>query len=193
MYAAEYPGNVDQLVLLAPMPVRSKPYAAQAAERFIGRLNDSTWARLRALDAALPTASDPVEVCRELIAGTVAVPLYFANQEAADQFDGDFCDAPPESLRRVPFVRAAVTRARGNWDLRAALNNVSAQTLVVHGDQDAIPVAAARELVSALPNARLLLVSGADHLVFADGASQVIPAIVAFLRGEWPRDAQPIH
>lgn len=193
MYAVEYPGNVDRLVLLAPMPVRSDPYAAQAAEHFVDRLNDSTWARLRALDAALPAASDPVELCHELMAGTVAVPLYFANQAAADQFDGDFCDAPPESLRRVRFVREAVNRARGSWDLRGPLSKVPAEALVVHGDHDAIPVAAAREWVSALPNARLLLIPGSDHFVFADGAQQVIPAIVAFLGGVWPRDAQPIH
>src|SRR5205823_5651123 len=36
--------------------------------------------------------------------------------------------------------------------------------LVVHGDHDAIPVEASRAWVAALPDARLLVVPGADHL-----------------------------
>jgi pimeloyl-ACP methyl ester carboxylesterase len=54
------------------------------------------------------------------------------------------------------------------------------------------PYAAGREWAQTLPNARLLTVERAAHLVTADAPGIVIPAIDAFVGGRWPERAEKI-
>ncbi len=192
LYALQHRTHVERMLLLAPMTPRGDPYFSRAAEEFLPRLDSATWVRLRALDQSLPTADDPVATCRELMQGLMVAPLYFADAAGARRFRGDFCDAPPEALRTVSSVREAFNRSRGAWDLRAELKTLRVPTLVVHGAHDAIPLEASREWVSSLPNARLLVVQGADHYLFAEKPEQVIPAADWFFRGEWPENSQVV-
>ncbi|HEV2122573.1 MAG TPA: alpha/beta fold hydrolase [Chloroflexota bacterium] len=192
LYALEHPTRVERMLLLAPMTPRRDPYLTQSTEAFLPRLDSATWARLRTLDQSLATSDDPVATCRELMQGLMDAPLYFADTAAARRFQGDFCDAPPEALRMVPKAREAFNRSRGAWDLRAELKTLRVPALVVHGERDAIPLEASREWASSLPNARLLVVPGADHYLFAEKPEQVIPAADQFFQGKWPQNAQLI-
>ena len=192
LYALRHPTRVERMLLLAPMAPASEPYLKQSAAEFLSRLDSTTWVRLRALDQALSTSSDPVAVCRELMQGLMVAPLYFATLEGAGRFQGDFCDAPAEALRTVPRVREAFNRSRGEWDLRRQLRRLQVPTLVVHGEHDAISMEASREWARSLPEARLLVVRGADHYLHAEKPEQVIPVADQFFEGEWPLDAQVV-
>jgi pimeloyl-ACP methyl ester carboxylesterase len=63
-------------------------------------------------------------------------------------------------------------------DLTARLPEVKAPVLLIWGDADPVsPVAVGRYLVSVLPDARLIVVPGGDHMLARDRAADVVPAI----------------
>ena len=69
----------------------------------------------------------------------------------------------------------------GDWDLRPALRTLNVPTLVVHGEEESIPMDLVREWVSSMPHARLLEVPRAAHFTYAERPELVWPAVEAFL------------
>lgn len=64
------------------------------------------------------------------------------------------------------------------------IEQIAAPTLVVHGDADrVVPVANGHVLAERIPNARLVVVPGAGHLVPIDHAQRFNAEVVAFLEG----------
>ncbi len=189
-YAVEYPGHTARLVLVAPpAPVR-EPFAGQITRTFFSRLDSATWTRLNALQSSLRTAPDPVRVCRE-ISATVLPRAFFADPAKAQRMRGDFCGSPPAALRTQPEREAAFLQSLpADW--RSSLRTIRVPVLVVHGAQDAIPVAAAREWTKVLPDARLLLLFEADHLPWIEQPERFTAAVDEFLNGDWPRAAEVI-
>jgi DNA-binding NarL/FixJ family response regulator len=73
-------------------------------------------------------------------------------------------------------------------DVRAALADIAAPTLVVHNrDDQVIPAAAGEELAALLPDARLHLLDGNEHDPFIRDAGSVVEEILAFVEGREPR------
>lgn len=67
--------------------------------------------------------------------------------------------------RAAPEAAIALYQAAAGIDLRPQLPRLAQPTLIIHGDADAlVPVADARWLAHALPNARLALLPGAGHV-----------------------------
>lgn len=188
-YAIEHPDRVRRMILVAPPPPVRAPYAAEVSRDFTARLDSATWRRLAALQATLPTAADPVRVCRE-ITSTVLPRAYFADPAAYRRMRGDFCAQPPDRLRTQPARLAAFQRTLPD-DWRPALAGITAPVLLIHGAHDAIPVAASRAWAAALPDARLLVLSRADHLPWIEQPGRFFQAADPFLQGDWPRGAEP--
>jgi pimeloyl-[acyl-carrier protein] methyl ester esterase len=70
-------------------------------------------------------------------------------------------------------------------DLRSAIGAISKPALVIAGDRDTLtPVAAARWLASALPQASLVVVPGAAHAPFLSHPEAVVAALDAFADGK---------
>ena len=69
----------------------------------------------------------------------------------------------------------------GDWDLRAQLRHLATPTLVVHGEEDAIPMDLVQEWVTSLPHARLLKVPNAAHFSYVEQPQIVWPAVEQFL------------
>jgi pimeloyl-[acyl-carrier protein] methyl ester esterase len=66
-------------------------------------------------------------------------------------------------------------------DLRAALSDIGQQTLVLHGDHDAVvPAGAGEALARVLPAARLEVVRGAAHAPFLSKSAEVAGLLRAF-------------
>jgi proline iminopeptidase len=189
-YAVEYPGHTARLVLVAPpAPVR-EPFAEQITRAFFPRIDSATWARVNALQVSLRTAPDPVRVCRE-ISATVLPRAFFADSANAARMRGDFCASPPAALR-TQADRTAAFQQSLPADWRSSLHTIRVPVLVVHGAHDALPVAAARAWTEALPDARLLLLSDADHLPWVEQPERFTAAVGEFFNGEWPRAAEVV-
>lgn len=180
-YAERHPGRVARLALVAPLPPARDPFAAATMRAFAPRLDSAVRARATALQATLPTATDPAAVCRA-VAAAVVPRAYFADPRAAARMRGDFCAGRPEALRTQPARLAAFQRSLpADW--RPIARQVRAPTLVVHGDRDAIPVVAAEAWVQALPSARLLVIADADHLPWVERPERFFSAVSDFLAG----------
>jgi proline iminopeptidase len=72
----------------------------------------------------------------------------------------------------------------GQWDLRAKLRTLTVPTLVVHGEDETIPMDLVEEWVTSMPNARLMKVPHAAHFTYAERPELVWPAVERFLAGE---------
>ena len=82
-------------------------------------------------------------------------------------------DAPPELVAELEDIMAevrpagyrAAALALGATDLTARLPSIDVPTLVVHGaDDEVVPLATARAMVSAIPGAQLVILDGAGHV-----------------------------
>jgi len=70
------------------------------------------------------------------------------------------------------------------YDIRSVLPTLSVPTLVIHLENNAsIPAAHGEYLAGAIPNARLVLVPGSDHLFLRNYATPVIDEVEEFVTG----------
>lgn len=93
-----------------------------------------------------------------------------------------------EAARADAFVayqqwqRGELLRNRFRTNYADELEEVQVPVLLIHGDRDiGVPVDSARRAAELLPDARLLVVSGAGHWVQRDRPAEVVPAVLQFL------------
>jgi proline iminopeptidase len=186
-YTERHPAHVARVLLVAPLPPARAPYGEETARAFAPRLDSTTRARAATLQASLPTARDPRAVCRA-IASMVIPRAFFADPAAAARMRGDFCTGSPEAMRTQPERLAAFQRSLPP-DWRPIVSGIRAPVLILHGDHDAIPVAAAEAWVRVLPDARLLVITRADHLPWVEQPGRFFAAASEFFAGRWPAGA----
>ncbi len=185
LYAARHPERVSRLLLLGPMP----PTKALATRRF-DKVNESTdfYKRLAELRQAMPKATDPIALCREMF--KVYLKAYFFDQSAMSRRRSSSCNAPPEAVRNYLVVNDATFASLKDWDFLPMLAKLQQPALVVEGEQSASTVASVRAWAKALPNARLLWIANAGHFPQVEQPEIFFPAVETFLRGGWPEGAK---
>lgn len=184
-YAIAYPAHVARLVFLGPVPPRAGALWTRYAATIESRLTPDERGELDRLEDAMVHGPDPVQACRAYWA--IGVKPRLAHPERASQVTGEFCSAPAQAIRSGMGVAGPHTLASlGDWDLRPGLAKVGAPTLIVHGEDDAIPMDLVEAWTTALPNARLVKVPGASHFPYVERPDLVWPAIEGFLRDHPP-------
>lgn len=84
--------------------------------------------------------------------------------------------------RADPEAAIALYRLSRGVDLRPDLGRLTLPTLIIHGDRDAlVPLEAARYLVQALPDARLVVLEGAGHVPTLTRPQEVAGSLLDFL------------
>ena len=90
-----------------------------------------------------------------------------------------------DALRAGPLTLWRAGRAILADDVQPALSRVTAATLLVWGERDAlVPLRSGWLLRQALPNARILVLAGAGHVVMFEQPDAFNRAVVSFLGGE---------
>ena len=64
---------------------------------------------------------------------------------------------------------------------------------MIHGEEDLIPIEAAREWAISIPNARLLCIPGVGHFPHLEAPEVFFPSVQGFLNGEWPEGAEIVQ
>jgi pimeloyl-ACP methyl ester carboxylesterase/DNA-binding CsgD family transcriptional regulator len=105
----------------------------------------------------------------ELVAPSLAGP---ASREAAGAF---------ERAAASPGMAAALIESMGRADVSGLLATLQPPVLVVHREQDMIPLADARAVAGAIPGAVLRVVPGRDHLPWAGEWEPVVQAVAGFI------------
>lgn len=161
-----------RLVLIAPAPI-TRTYRAQFESEFARRQGAAAEARAALAGSGL----------RERDAGAY-------RQRAFElSVSGYFAD-PTRARDLTPFrvsgrVQQSVWESLGAYDLRTALLEVAAAhaapaTLVLHGRQDPIPLAAS-EALTAMLGAELVVLERCGHVAYVEQPEALFTAILAFL------------
>ena len=105
----------------------------------------------------------------ELVAPSLAGP---GSRDAAGAF---------ERAAASPGMAAALIKSMGRADVSGLLATLQTPALVVHREQDMIPLADARAVAGAIPGAELRVVPGRDHLPWAGDWEPVVQAVAGFI------------
>lgn len=188
LYAIRYPEHVERMVFLGPIPPRKGKFFEEFGATIGQRLTDEQKKRAEELQKELATAADANAVCRQYWA--IMTPPRLGKSAPASVVKSDLCTAPAEAIRYgMTKTNPATFGSLGDWNWTADLARVKAPTLIIHGEEDAIPMAMVSEWVTALPNARILRLAHTAHFPHAEQPKVVFPAIETFLGGGWPKGA----
>jgi proline iminopeptidase len=181
-YAIRYPQRVERMIFLSPIPPVKGKFFEEYGAALTKRLTDDERARGAELQKAFETSADATAVCREY--WSIMTPPRVARGLSASMVKSDLCTAPPEAIRYgMTRTNGATFGSLGDWNWTAELARVTAPVLIIHGDEDAIPMAMVNAWVTALPNARILRLAQTAHFPHAERPAIVFPAIETFLRG----------
>lgn len=168
LYALEHPGRVERLALVSPAPAWREA-REEFERRFQARSQVPALVAAReALRASGLRESDPAAYQRRAFELSVA---------------GYFHD-PARAAAMTPFrvtgrTRQEVWASLGDFDLRPRLPTVAVPALVLHGDDDPVPVDTARTVADLL-GAEFHVVPGCGHAPHVE-APDSLEAVATFL------------
>ena len=178
-YAITHPGRVERMVFLGPIPPMGAGFWQRFGETINRRLTPSEQKELGVQYEAIVEGPDTKEACRKF--WDIALKPRLAAGRKVSIIKGDCCAASTEAIRYGMGITNAVTVASmGDWDYRPELPLVKAPTLILHGEEEAIPLDMVEEWVKAMPNARLIKVPRAAHFPYVERPDVVWPAVEAF-------------
>lgn len=176
-FAARHPDRTDALVLCCPLALDRYPVPAALRAALLPGVGEvltalDRWRRRRRM--ADPAARERA-VRRELSTAELA-SLDDQLQAAVTRFLQSHLDAPAG----LPGFRNDVSQARAATPIATA---VSAPTLVLHGDADAVvPVEHGSAYASAIPGSTFEVLRGAGHGFLLTRRSEVVPRLVRFVQ-----------
>ncbi len=180
LYAAEFPDNVDKLVLLNPadllvFPSGNKDLFERIREQLPKRDHKAydKWKR-RYLDLAQIFKEDEAS----LQALDAAFLPYFV-KATGDTVKG----APPlpQDMFGSWYTRAQYFGLGRRHDWQEDLSTVKADTLIIHGDKDFQPLNISQRYHQAIPNAKLERIKNAGHFPHFNNAEELAQKLRPFL------------
>jgi proline iminopeptidase len=183
-YALAHPEHVRQMVFFGPLPPRRGDFWQRFGAAMNTRIDSAARARLADAGRRLAdTTADARAACRDYWA-TALRPRLFEPDRTLRLIKSDLCASDPKGIRYgLTVTNRAVMASWGDWDLRDRLKTLSVPLLVVHGEEDAIPMDLVAEWATASPHAALLKVPRAAHFPYAERPDVVWPAVEKFLAG----------
>jgi proline iminopeptidase len=184
-YALAHPEAVRRMVFFGPVPPRRGDFWQRFGRTMSAQLDSAQLARLTDANRRLAdTTASPEETrraCRDYWAIGMRPRLAEPDRTLA-LVRSDLCASSPAGIRYgLTTTNRVVMASYGDWDLRERLRGLAVPTLVVHGEQEAIPMDLVEEWVTSLPHARLVRVPNAAHFTYAERPELVWPAVERFL------------
>ena len=183
-YALAHPEAVTRMVFFGPVPPFLGDFWQRYGASLAERLDSAQMAGLSDANRRLADPSaDTRQACRDYWAIGM-IPRLAEPDRTLPLIRSDLCASDPEGIRYgLTVTNGAVMASYGEWDLRADLGGLDVPTLVVHGEEESIPMDMVEEWATSLPQGRLLRVPRAAHFVYAERPELVWPAVEAFLDG----------
>jgi proline iminopeptidase len=190
LYAMSHPAHVNRIVQLCPVqadPATSYPPHLTNA--------DATLLEFLARAAELQkerASMDAQAFCRKF--WSLLRPIYVADPADAGKITWERCDLPTELGFMRYWVEDLLPSLQKATPTAAALAQVQAPVLVVHGTRDrSAPYGGGREWALRLPNARLVTVADAAHAPWIEAPERVFASIDTFLDGAWPEGVEKVE
>jgi proline iminopeptidase len=186
-YALAHPDVVRRMVFFGPIPPRRGEFWNRFGRSIDSRLDSAQRARIADATRRLGDSSaDARQACRDLWAVALR-PRLAEPDRTLPLLRSDLCASDPAGIRfGLTTTNRVVMASYGNWDLRPQLRTLGTPTLIVHGEEESIPMDLVEEWVTALPHARLLRVPRAAHFTYAERPEIVWPAVERFLAEPTP-------
>ena len=185
LYAARYPERVGRVLIVGGIPLTMKGLTETFAGIYAS-LDSVSRNRMQELMAARQANPEDPALCRQYY--VIWFHPFFVDPAARKRLE--VCSGSAEARRnKIESVDKYVLSSLGDYDWRPTLRSLSVPTLVIHGEKEVIPVAAAREWVATLPDSRLLLMPGVGHFLYMEAPEPFFRAVDVFLKGGWPEGA----
>ena len=187
-YALAHPDRVKRMVFFGPVPPRQGDFWQRFSKSLGARLDSDQRARMseaakRMIDPALSEAENR-QACRDYWAIGLR-PRLAEPEKTTSLVKSDLCATDVAGIRYGNRTgNRVIMGSYGDWDLRAKLRTLTVPTLVVHGEEESIPMDLVEEWVTSMPNAKLMKVPRAAHFTYAERPELVWPAVERFLAGE---------
>ena len=187
-YALAHPDRVKRMVFFGPVPPRQGDFWQRFSKSLGARLDNDQRARMseaakRMIDPALSEAENR-QACRDYWAIGLR-PRLAQPEKTTSLVKSDLCATDVAGIRYGNRTgNRVIMGSYGDWDLRAKLRTLTVPTLVVHGEEESIPMDLVEEWVTSMPNAKLIKVPRAAHFTYAERPELVWPAVERFLAGE---------
>jgi proline iminopeptidase len=140
----------------------------------VGRLEGDRKAVLAALD---PSSLHTDDVAAHATYTSALYPAWFADRDFASIF------AAPCASSLTGAAVAARLRSEGYTWLES-IRSITVPTLVVHGEDDLLPVAVARRIASEIRGAQLAIIPHAGHMPFWEAPEEFFGIVERFLESD---------
>jgi proline iminopeptidase len=181
-YALAHPDAVKRMVFFNPVPPRRGDFWQRFGKTMNTRLDSAQRKQMAEIQKKLDDpASGILEDCRAF--WNIALRPRLADPDSSmPKLKSDLCASDPVGIRYgLTVTNRLVMASYGDWDLRTKLQSLNVPLLVVHGEEDAIPMDLVQEWVTAMPHAELLRVPHAAHFSYVEQPQIVWPAVEKFL------------
>jgi len=91
-----------------------------------------------------------------------------------------------ERAAASPAMARALVESLGLTDVRDRLPELAVPTLVLHREADFVPIEDGRAVAARIPSAKLVVLSGRDHLPWVGDWAAVVAQVLGFLAGVAP-------
>lgn len=184
-YAIAHPTRVKRMVFFGPVPPRRGDFWQRFARNSAARMDSTLQAQLGDANRRLQRATTGDEIraaCRDYWRAAM-VPRLAEPARTLPLIRSDLCGSDPNGIRfGLSTTNRLVMASYGDWDLRDALRALDVPVLIVHGEEEAIPMDLVQEWATALPRGQLVRVPRAAHFAYAERPELVWPTVEEFLR-----------
>lgn len=182
-YALRYPTRVSHVILMNPAPVSGSELAVfrRAYVRQLGA--DMNRQREIAASAAYREGDAETVAARYRIHFKHALVRPGDYEKLMGAMKAGFSSQGKEGILKARAVEDRLMRDTwqlDGYDLLPKLRTVTIPTLIISGDHDFIPSEIAARIAAAMPNARLVALTGCGHFVYLECAGDVRKAINEF-------------
>lgn len=175
-YAIAYPNKVKKMILVSSMGATSNFLAAFAHNREIRRTRKDSIALVRiALSKGFAKRAPPV---MENYA-RIFFRSYFHNQSLAQNLNITFNSETAKNLLPILIL---LSKQFASYNLTYQLRKIKFPVLIIHGDDDPIPLKYAEELHSIIKGSELVVMKNCGHFPFIENTGQFTRACETFLK-----------
>lgn len=183
-YAIAHPDAVKKMVFFGPVPPRRGEFFTRYGQNINARLDSAQRASLVRFGGIMMSDSSSADAIRAACRSYWAIGLRprLASPNALRVVKSDLCATDPTGIRYgMATANGVIMNSYGDWDLRSSLRTLDVPLLVVHGQQETIPMDLIEEWVTSMPHARLVKVPNAAHFTYAEQPVLVWSVVERFL------------
>lgn len=176
-YASMYPNNLTALILLSTAPANFRGQQAFVDEfsKRIQPIKNKISPLSNYQEFEKLTAPKISKLYRSLFS------VYFYNPKNVAKLTLNMSARSAKSGAKVMEVMLKTSWLRPNNDLFPQLKKLKVPTLIVHGNEDVVPVWTAQEIKKAIPQAKILFLKKCGHFPYIEKPDELFLQINRFL------------